>query len=106
MASASDAKKADKAAAEEPEAGKDGDAAAEPKRRRFAGKTLILFVVAPLLLLGGLGAGAHFMGLTATIFGSDKREADQKEQAAAPQPAKPNIVALVQVLPTGSGTAS
>jgi len=91
MASASDAKKADKAAAEEPEDGKDGDAAAEPKRRRFAGKTLILFVVAPLLLLGGLGAGAHFMGLTATIFGSDKREADQKEQAAAPQPAKPAV---------------
>lgn len=90
MASASDAKKADKAAAEEPEDGKEGEAAAEPKRRRFAGKTLVLFVIAPLLLLGGLGAGAYFTGLTAKIFGGDKHEAEQKEQAAA-QPAKPAV---------------
>lgn len=90
MASASDAKKAGKAAAEEPEDGKDGEAAPEPKRRRFAGKTLVLFVIAPLLLLGGLGAGAHFMGLTAKIFGNEKKEAEQKEQAAA-QTAKPAV---------------
>jgi flagellar protein FliL len=91
MASASDGKKADKAAAEEPEEGKDGEAAAEPKRRRFAGKTLVLFVIAPLLLLGGLGAGAHFMGLTAKLFGGDKHEAEEKEQAAAAQSAKPTV---------------
>jgi flagellar protein FliL len=91
MASASDGKKADKAAAEEPEEGKDGEAAAEPKRRRFAGKTLVLFVIAPLLLLGGLGAGAHFMGLTAKLFGGDKHEAEEKEQAATAQSAKPTV---------------
>jgi flagellar FliL protein len=89
MASASDAKKADKAAADEAAEGKDGEAgAAEPKRRRFAGKTLILFVVAPLLLLGSLGAGAHFMGLTAMIFGGD--HAEEKKEAAA-QAAKPTV---------------
>jgi flagellar FliL protein len=90
MASASDAKKADKAAAEEAEDGKDGEAGPEPKRRRFAGKTLVLFVIAPLFLLSGLGAGAYFTGLTAKIFGGDKHEAEQKEQAAA-QAAKPAV---------------
>jgi flagellar FliL protein len=90
MASASDAKKAGKGAAEEPEDGTDGEASAEPKRRRFAGKTLVLFVIAPLLLLGGVGAGAHFTGLTAKILGGDKHEGEQKEQAAA-QPAKPAV---------------
>jgi flagellar FliL protein len=89
MASASDAKKADKSAAEEPEEGTEAEAGAEPKRRRFAGKTLVLFVIAPLLLLGGLGAGAHFTGLTAKLFGGDAHEAE-KEQAAA-QPAKPAV---------------
>jgi len=93
MASASDAKKADKAAAEEPEDGKDGEAAAEPKRRRFAGKTLVLFVIAPLLLLGGLGAGAYFTGLAGKILGSDKQEAEQKqkEKEQAAQAAKPAV---------------
>lgn len=91
MASASDAKKADKGAAEAEE-GKEGEAAGEePKKRRFAGKTLVLFVAAPLLLLISLGAGAHFMGLTAKLFGGgEKHEEEQKEQAAA-QPAKPSV---------------
>jgi flagellar FliL protein len=88
MASASDAKKADKAAADEAADVKDGDAA-EPKRRRFAGKTLVLFVVAPLVLLVGLGAGAHFTGLTAKLLGGDQ-DGQKKEQAAA-QPAKPAV---------------
>lgn len=93
MASASDAKKADKPEAEESAEGKDGEAAAaEPKRRRFAGKKLVLFVVAPLLLLGGLGAGAHFMGLTAKFFGGEKHEGEDKEkQQAAAQPPKPAV---------------
>jgi flagellar protein FliL len=89
MASASDAKKANKAAADEATDVTDGEAAAEPKRRRFAGRTLVLFVVAPLLLLGGLGAGAHFTGLTAKLLGGGHEE-EQKEQVAA-QPAKPAV---------------
>jgi flagellar FliL protein len=44
-----------------------------------------------LLLLGGLGAGAHFMGLTAKLFGGDKHEAEEKEQAATAQSAKPTV---------------
>jgi flagellar protein FliL len=84
MKSASDAKKADKPADDEAEGG--GEAAAEPKRRRFAGRTLVLFVIAPLFLLGGLGAGAHFSGLTAKLLGGD----EQVEQAAA-QPRKPAV---------------
>jgi flagellar FliL protein len=90
MASASDAKKADKGAADEPQEGKEGEGAAEPKRRRFAGKTLVLFIIAPLLLLTGLGATAHFMGLTAMVFGGEKQDEAQKEEAAA-QPPKPAV---------------
>lgn len=86
MKSASDAKKADKSAEDEAEGGAEGEAAAEPKRRRFAGRTIVLFVIAPLLLLVGLGAGAHFSGLTAKVFGGG----DSAEHAAA-QPAKPAV---------------
>jgi flagellar protein FliL len=87
MKSASDAKKADKPADDEPEEGAEGEGKEEPKRRRFAGRTLVLFVFAPLLLLGGLGAGAHFMGVTAMLFGGGHGE--KTEQAA--QPAKPAV---------------
>jgi flagellar FliL protein len=89
MKSASDAKKADKPAEDEPEEGAEGAGAEEPKRRRFAGRTLVLFVIAPLLLLGGLGAGAHFMGLTAMLFGGGGEE--KKEEQAAAQPPKPAV---------------
>lgn len=87
MKSASDAKKASKPADDEPEEG-DGEAKDEPKRRRFAGRTLVLFVFAPLLLLGTLGAGAHFMGVTAMLFGGGHAE---KAEQAAPQVAKPAV---------------
>jgi flagellar protein FliL len=88
MKSASDAKKADKPADDEPEEGADGAAKDEPKRRRFAGRTLVLFVIAPLLLLASLGAGAHFMGVTAMLFGTG---ADKEADHAAAQPAKPAV---------------
>lgn len=88
MKSASDAKKADKPADDEPEEG-EGAAKEEPKRRRFAGRTLVLFVLAPLLLLGSLGAGAHFMGVTAMLFGGGADE--KKAEQAAAQSAKPAV---------------
>jgi flagellar FliL protein len=81
-------KKSDKPADDEPEEGAEDAATEEPKRRRFAGRTLVLFVIAPLLLLGGLGAGAHFMGLTAKLFGG---HAPDKAEEAAAQPAKPAV---------------
>ena len=87
MKSASDAKKANKPADDEPEEGAEGEGKEEPKRRRFAGRTLVLFVLAPLLLLGGLGAGAHFMGLTKMLFGGGDHKAEQE----AAQPAKPAV---------------
>jgi flagellar FliL protein len=81
-------KKSDKPADDEPEEGAEDTATEEPKRRRFAGRTLVLFVIAPLLLLGGLGAGAHFMGLTAMLFGG---HAPDKTEEAAAQTAKPAV---------------
>jgi flagellar FliL protein len=89
MKSASDAKKADKPADDEPEEGAEGEGKDEPKRRRFAGRTLVLFIIAPLLLVVSLGAGAHFMGLTAMVFGGGKEQ--KAEQQAAAQPAKPAV---------------
>lgn len=108
MKSASDAKKVDKPADDEAE--KEGEAGSpdpvEPKRRRFAGKTLVLFVFAPLLLLGGFGATAYFTGLTARLFGG----AEQVSEQAMEQSAKPavfyNLPEMLVNLNTGGRRAS
>lgn len=62
-------------------AGAEGD---QPKKKKFAGKTLILFVVAPLLVLGGGGAGAYFM-FFAKKPGDAQHEA-AKEEKKPPKP--------------------
>ena len=51
MKSASDAKKADKPSTTTSKTGAEGEGNEEPKRRRFAGRTLVLFIIAPLLLV-------------------------------------------------------
>ncbi|MBI3709279.1 MAG: flagellar basal body-associated FliL family protein [Proteobacteria bacterium] len=112
MADAKDKKdkKDDKAAAKEGEAEeKDGEGQPEgeaPKKRRLSGRTLILFIALPVLLLLGGGAAAHFMGLTKSLFGGHGEEhADGK-----PQPPKQavfyNLPELLVNLNSGGKRAS
>ena len=77
--------KAKDADAEDGEEAAAGDAA-EPKKRRLAGRTLVLFIILPALLVIGGGAAAHLTGLTKSLFGGG-----QVEQAAKPAPAKPVV---------------
>jgi flagellar FliL protein len=53
----------------------------DPESSKFSGKKIVLFIVLPLLLLGGIGAGVMFSGL----LGSSEKES----QAAAAKNAPP-----------------
>jgi flagellar FliL protein len=66
-------------------------------RKRLSGKKLVLFVILPVLLVVGAGAGLYFSGaLSGLLAGSEKSAAEQPAQAAGPAngapvfwPAKP-----------------
>ncbi len=47
---------------------------AVPKKKGMSGKKLVLFVVLPLLLIGGGGAGAYFMGFLDSVLGIEQAE--------------------------------
>ena len=51
----------------EPSEAAEGEA--PPKKRRLSGKKLVLFVALPVLLLGGSGTGAYFMGFLDPLLG-------------------------------------
>jgi flagellar FliL protein len=48
-------------------------------KKGLSGKKLVLFVVLPLLLILGGGAGAHFMGFLDPILGKDSQIAEPLE---------------------------
>ncbi|HYH21064.1 MAG TPA: flagellar basal body-associated FliL family protein [Azospirillum sp.] len=54
-------------------------------RKKFSGKKLVLFVVLPLLLLVGAGAGIYFSGVLDMLLGH-KEEAHAPEAEKAPDP--------------------
>ena len=68
------------------EAAEGAGAEGEQPKKKFAGKTLILFVVAPLLVLGGGGAGAYFM-----FFAKKPGDAQQEEAKEEKKPPKPMV---------------
>ncbi len=45
------------------------EADGQPEKTRFAGRKLVLFVVLPVLLLAGGGAGAYYTGLLDPLIG-------------------------------------
>ncbi len=49
---------------------------AVPKKKGMSGKKLVLFIVLPLLLVGGGGAGAYFSGMLDSVLGVEKAEED------------------------------
>lgn len=64
----------------------DGDLSADGlPRKKFSGKKLVLFVVLPLLLLVGAGAGIYFSGVLDMLLGK-KEEAHAPEAEKAPDP--------------------
>jgi flagellar FliL protein len=79
--------------AKEGEEGGDGDAEAKPAKRkkRLAGKTLVLGIILPLLLLVGGGAGAYLTGALDSLIGHGKDNAKAETEAKAEE-AKKNYV--------------
>lgn len=79
--------------AKEGEEGGDGDAEAKPAKRkkRLAGKTLVLGIILPLLLLVGGGAGAYLTGALDSLIGHGK-DNTKAETEAKVEEAKKNYV--------------
>jgi len=63
----------------------------DPGSSKFSGKKIVLFIVLPLLLLGGIGAGVMFSGL----LGSSENE----DHAAAAKHAPPPVTTIFFDLP-------
>ncbi|MGO1117844.1 flagellar basal body-associated FliL family protein [Rhodovibrionaceae bacterium A322] len=61
------------------------DVEAQPKKGGLSGKKLILFIVLPLLLIGGGGAGAYFSGALDSLLGAEETveaaEGEEGEEA-------------------------
>lgn len=55
-------------------------------RKKFSGKKLVLFVILPLLLLVGAGAGIYFSGVLDMLLGHKEEEAHAPEGEKAPDP--------------------
>ena len=71
-----------------------GDSAAKPaKKKKLAGKTLVLGIILPLLLLVGGGAGAYLTGALDSIMGGGHGKAESKaDTEAKAEEAKKNYV--------------
>lgn len=48
-------------------------------KKGISGKKLVLFIVLPLLLIGGGGAGAYFMGVLDPFLGEESEAAEYEE---------------------------
>jgi flagellar protein FliL len=62
----------------------EADGEASPKKRRLSGKKLVLFVALPVLLLGGGGAGAYFMGFLDSLLGVESTATAAAEVEQSP----------------------
>jgi flagellar FliL protein len=105
---AKDSKKTDKpreAAAPDADAaseGETGEAAPEGGKRRFSGKKLVLFYIAPALLVCGLGAGGYFF-----FFAKPSTaEAANQTVVARPPSVFMNLPELIVNLNTGQRRAN
>lgn len=61
----------------------DVEVEAVPKKKGLSGKKLVLFVVLPLLLVGGGGAGAYFSGLLDSVLGVEQAEEGGEDETDA-----------------------
>ncbi len=56
---------------------------AESRPRRMSGKRLVLFVILPIVLLGGGAAGLYLAGMLDTLIGNAEEEPFEEEEEAA-----------------------
>ena len=71
----------DEAAAENTEQAEGAEGTEDPKPSgKMPGKKLILFIVVPLVLLLGGGAGVYFSGLADSLLGKDEEMAAHEEE--------------------------
>jgi len=81
----------DKARENEADAeGAEGDGEEQKSGRKMPGKKLVLFVVAPLLLLIVAGAGVYFSGLLDSFLGGSEKGA-QESDLLAEEPTGPPV---------------
>ena len=87
--------------------GEEGETKAEPKKRRLSGKKLVLFIVLPILLLGGGAAGVYFSGLADSLLGIGEAGAEGEHAEAPPAPSVYlDLPELLVNLNTGSRKSS
>lgn len=97
-----DDKKEELKAGEKPAEGAEGaDDAAEEGGRRFNAKKIVLFVLLPLLLLGGSGAGAFYMGYLDKFIGKNHDCDDVKEGDAAYEACAEQLAAAASSMTPG-----
>jgi flagellar FliL protein len=73
-------------------AGEGGEGEAKPARKKkLAGKTLVLGIILPLLLIGG-GAGAYLTGMLDSVVGGHAKESAKADTEAKAEEAKKNYV--------------
>ncbi|WP_448203207.1 flagellar basal body-associated FliL family protein [Azospirillum sp. sgz302134] len=66
-------------------------------RKKFSGKKLVLFVILPLVLLVGAGAGVYFSGLLDSLLG--KKAEEHTEHPAEPAQPDPHAAPVFYDLP-------
>jgi flagellar protein FliL len=69
----------------------------DPAPSKFSGKKIVLFIVLPLLLIGGIGAGVMFSGLLDSPE-KGKKSAKVAAEAEAPPPIKTVFYDLPEML--------
>ena len=82
----------DEPEAEDAEEGDEGEAKPAKKKKKLAGKTLVLGIILPLLLLVGGGAGAYLTGALDSIMGGHSKEEAKADTEAKAEEAKKNYV--------------
>ncbi|CAO3431028.1 flagellar basal body-associated FliL family protein [Azospirillum doebereinerae] len=68
-------------------------------RKKFSGKKLVLFVILPLVLLIGAGAGVYFSGLLDSLLGKNTEEHAAEEHPAEPAQPDPHAAPIFYDLP-------
>eukprot|EP00752_Nemacystus_decipiens_P000616 g616.t1 len=81
----------------------DADGEEGGKKKKVSGKKLVLFIVLPILLLAGAGAGVFMSGLLDPLLGV---ESEATDEAAEEQPAETEVAAPGHFLPLDEMTVS